>query len=214
MVFDNSDEVLATVLKRPLNEDERRDVLSESHSSGDYLVEVCKAIESFYGVDKQLFSIAKRNLSHLLKGNSDTWGLQQNCLNCFLLVNESWAQDFFAKNVSSINKSWLSIILATSIGRNADLAVTTYNLNHHSLTDDQRSLYQKYLIGQRVGASFSALQKDQDLKITSRKKLFSDPLKIAICVSGQLRGYEEAKKSWDSIFQGHDVDYYVHTWSE
>ena len=88
--------------------------------------------------------------------------------------------------------------------------MTTYNLNHHSLTDDQRSLYQKYLIGQRVGASFSSLQKDQDLKITSRKKLFSDPLKIAICVSGQLRGYEEAKVDLIKA----DVDYYVHTWSE
>lgn len=41
------------------------------------------------------------------------------------------------------------------------------------------------------------------------------PLKIAICVSGQMRNHEDAFKSWDFLgLEGHVVDYYVHTWLE
>lgn len=39
-------------------------------------------------------------------------------------------------------------------------------------------------------------------------------LRIALCISGQLRGYEQAKQSWDKFgFAGHDVDSYVHSWT-
>ncbi|WP_367239023.1 hypothetical protein AB1H94_17025 [Pseudomonas fulva] len=38
-------------------------------------------------------------------------------------------------------------------------------------------------------------------------------LKIAVCVSGQLRGFKRAKLTWDRLgLEGHDTDYYVHTW--
>ncbi len=38
-------------------------------------------------------------------------------------------------------------------------------------------------------------------------------LRIALCVSGQLRGYEEAYKTWSSLgLDKHVVDVYVHTW--
>lgn len=38
-------------------------------------------------------------------------------------------------------------------------------------------------------------------------------LKIAVCVSGQLRDYQRAFASWEHLqLQDHQVDYYVHTW--
>jgi len=38
-------------------------------------------------------------------------------------------------------------------------------------------------------------------------------LKIAICVSGQLRGYQKAFKTWDSFHRGnHQIDYYCSVW--
>lgn len=41
-----------------------------------------------------------------------------------------------------------------------------------------------------------------------------DKLKIALCVSGQLRGYEQAFSSWKKLgIYEHDVDTYVATWS-
>ena len=40
-------------------------------------------------------------------------------------------------------------------------------------------------------------------------------LKIAVCVSGQLRGYEKAKSTWDTLgWEGHEIDYYVHCWEK
>lgn len=41
------------------------------------------------------------------------------------------------------------------------------------------------------------------------------PLRIALCVSGQLRGAERAIETWGALgLAGHDVDIYVHTWRE
>jgi len=38
-------------------------------------------------------------------------------------------------------------------------------------------------------------------------------LKIAVCVSGQLRGFKEAKATWALLgLDVHEADYYVHTW--
>jgi len=40
-------------------------------------------------------------------------------------------------------------------------------------------------------------------------------LKIAICVSGQLRGYEKAFPTWDHMRLGrHEVRYFIHTWRD
>lgn len=39
-------------------------------------------------------------------------------------------------------------------------------------------------------------------------------LRIAVCVSGQLRGFKEAKATWALLgLDAHDTDYYVHTWT-
>lgn len=41
------------------------------------------------------------------------------------------------------------------------------------------------------------------------------PLRIAVCVSGQLRGYREAHATWDALgLDQHDTSFFVHTWRE
>lgn len=45
--------------------------------------------------------------------------------------------------------------------------------------------------------------------------VLQSPLRIAICVSGQMRGYEAAFQSWNNLdLQNAEVDYFVHTWTE
>lgn len=40
-------------------------------------------------------------------------------------------------------------------------------------------------------------------------------LKIAVCISGQMRGWRRALESWSKgVFAGHDVQYFVHTWKD
>lgn len=40
-------------------------------------------------------------------------------------------------------------------------------------------------------------------------------LRIAVCVSGQLRGYRQAFPTWNSLgLSRHDTDFYVHVWDE
>lgn len=42
-----------------------------------------------------------------------------------------------------------------------------------------------------------------------------DKLKIAVCISGQLRGYKKAFKSWDRFASdGHNITYFVHSWNK
>lgn len=49
----------------------------------------------------------------------------------------------------------------------------------------------------------------------SQQKKGEGRLKIAICVSGQLRGWKHAFRSWQQIgIVGHDVTYVVHTWKD
>lgn len=49
---------------------------------------------------------------------------------------------------------------------------------------------------------------------TKQVKL-DQPLRIAVCVSGQMRGYKTAFSSWSRLgLDQHETDYYVHTWEE
>ena len=49
--------------------------------------------------------------------------------------------------------------------------------------------------------------------ITLKNKSKKKKLKIAICISGQLRGYREAFKSWQKFgFNSHDIDIYASVW--
>jgi tetratricopeptide (TPR) repeat protein len=44
-------------------------------------------------------------------------------------------------------------------------------------------------------------------------RAFARPLRIAVCVSGQMRGYRDAFPSWSLLgLQEHDTRYFVHTW--
>lgn len=41
------------------------------------------------------------------------------------------------------------------------------------------------------------------------------PLRIAVCISGQLRGYREAHRTWSALgLDKHDTSWFVHTWCE
>ena len=52
-----------------------------------------------------------------------------------------------------------------------------------------------------------------DLPITKNKNITSRKLKVALCISGQMRGYEKAFESWSLLkLQEHDIDIYIHTW--
>lgn len=53
--------------------------------------------------------------------------------------------------------------------------------------------------------------------LVKSNKLFKKgtPLRIAICVSGQMRAYKEAFETWQHLnLEKHNVDFYVDTWSE
>lgn len=51
--------------------------------------------------------------------------------------------------------------------------------------------------------------------IKERHKETKQRLKIALCVSGQLRGWKQAFRSWQQIgLADHDITYVIHTWKD
>lgn len=57
----------------------------------------------------------------------------------------------------------------------------------------------------------SFFENEKPIKITKNKK----KLKIAVCISGQARGYQEAFKTWDIFkFSEHDFDFYCSFWDD
>ena len=59
------------------------------------------------------------------------------------------------------------------------------------------------------------LSRRAEMPLSPKRDLSKAPLRIAVCVSGQLRGYKEAQKTWAALgLDQHDTDVFVHTWKE
>lgn len=82
------------------------------------------------------------------------------------------------------------------------------NLNGNELPKSAQNLFKKTYQG--VMGLKNIIESLIGVSITSHKKL-----KIAICISGQLRGYEKAFETWKKSFLvGVDYDIYVHSWKD
>ncbi len=163
------------------------------------------------------FSSIKKNL-FLSFDSSDDWSFSFNCLNCCFVNDLNIAKIFFSKNLDKIDSDWLALILSSAIGRDVTFSLNCYKDFVNHLSENQINIFKKYFVTQKVGLTFNDINiqnfdSENRYEIKKSEVKESRSLKIAICVSGQLRGFETAKLSWDKIFYGHSVDYYVHTWS-
>lgn len=52
------------------------------------------------------------------------------------------------------------------------------------------------------------------LKSSKPNRQYGQRLRVAVCISGQLRGYKDAFKTWSKVlkFEDHDTSFFVHTW--
>jgi hypothetical protein len=86
-------------------------------------------------------------------------------------------------------------------------------VNHCSALFDLCAYNRNSVFGGRL---FSAVAGLGESRVQTGPAFLTDRsrrLKVAVCVSGQLRGFREAVRSWDLLgTQDHDVDTYVHTW--
>jgi len=82
------------------------------------------------------------------------------------------------------------------------------NLNGNVLPKSAQNLFKKSY--QSLMGLKNIIERFTGISITPHKKL-----KIAVCISGQLRGYEKAFETWKkSILVGVDYDIYVHSWKD
>lgn len=77
---------------------------------------------------------------------------------------------------------------------------------------ENRRYKSRYSTMQSILSGFLFLNNQKE-KIKELDKKNSS-LKIAICLSGQMREYSEAYKTWEHLnLDAHEVDLYIHTWS-
>lgn len=89
------------------------------------------------------------------------------------------------------------------------VAACAGNLDLSQLASDRTLQTSKSIVGHLVALASPAKQMGRAPAIVSTMR----PLKIAVCVSGQLRGFEQAFPTWTRFgFEGHEVRYFVHTW--
>lgn len=86
-------------------------------------------------------------------------------------------------------------------------------VNHCSALFGSCTSNRNSVFGGRLFSAVAGLGKSREQSGPAVLTIGSRRLKIAVCVSGQLRGFREAVRSWDLLgTQDHDVDTYVHTW--
>ena len=91
-----------------------------------------------------------------------------------------------------------------------------YNLPSGKLRDVLEIAYLLFMRdGERNPAVAQKLSRQAVMPLPPKRDLSKSALRIAVCVSGQLRGYKEAQKTWAALgLDEHDTDFFVHTWKE
>lgn len=204
-------EVYFDVLKeRPFNKIEINDILSKnSEYIGWFFRAIYTKSMGIYYNFPAVFRNIKENIFISFRNiNNEIVEFEFSCLNACLIFDLNKAKEFVFRNISIIESSWLYLILSSALGRDVDFALNIFAEKNKALSLDRARIFEKYLISQKVGKSFENLN-GTERKITN---LGQRKIKVAVCVSGQLRGARSAKLTWDRYFQECEVHYYVHTW--
>lgn len=133
----------------------------------------------------------------------------------FLAVTCKAAEDdflrlFFENYQSFINEKWVECFAATWILRDEHfrkIIVSLCNKKYIESNNESWRLLSKNLEKVRRISQEKNINEFSP-KVTKRK------LKVAVCISGQLRGYEKALESWKGLFSDESIqfDIFVHSW--
>jgi hypothetical protein len=170
-------------------------------------------INSLYYTNKLEFSNVKINLWNTFLGDI-TANSNIKYLYCSMPQSIDKAIELFNSAFDMIDASWLATILSGPIGRDSSIVVKALSI-HSVPCQKTRDVLFKYLISDNCNYSCIGANKILDKKNHNGQKCLpvnNRSLNIAICVSGQMRGFELALKSWETFFQGHEIKIFIHTW--
>lgn len=136
-------------------------------------------------------------------------------------VDVDLAFELFESNVLGVDGKWLDHILSGPVGRSPEKVKNIlYSIDCQKLKDCARSSFIRYLVSDKclfsIQEAREVLQKENiELLINAKKDITlanNESLRIAVLVSGQMRGFETALRSWEKFFSGHNLTYFIHTW--
>ncbi len=153
------------------------------------------------------------NLNHREVFNESPSYKKYNCLVPKTEEELEKSKIFFRDNLASIEPNWIALIVGGPIGRDPIWVREIFQNCRPELDGSQVKILQKFLISERVGFWLNDFDRQTEMeKKIEIKENEGKRLKIAIMVSGQMRGFQAAFDTWREIFSGHDLDYFISTW--
>lgn len=145
-------------------------------------------------------------------GNNDHLNVKPRKATCFVVpLVDMLIESNAIANLSHEQVYRLACVLYCT-DRDAFLRLTRHCMSWPVLPTD----YRNSVFGTQVMDAVATLPKPEIQTVQTGVAVLRNRdrrLRVAVCVSGQLRGFRSAIQSWDLLgLQEHDVDTYVHTW--
>ncbi len=138
-------------------------------------------------------------------------------INCLFPRDFDAATEYLRNNFTSIPELWLTKIVAGPIIRNENSRRIILEELEGKPKEELPDHVRKFLItdkGKYWLNPILAPSGEDGKRLTNKENNESRVLKIAVAISGQMRGYESAFSSWRNVFGPHKFDYYVSTWKK
>lgn len=179
-----------------------------------------KLLQAFYRLlvpigygNKELLIKIKEDFSKIFLLDSNENFL---ALNCCWNFNDNLSDKYLESNFSTIEISWLELILTGPLGVKPNCVLNLVKENIDSLTNETKSVLLKYLVSDRCKYEFDSAQAFLNNTTVLPKKIISmynkETLKVAVLVSGQMRGYENSVTRLKEILAGTKTKFFIHTW--
>ena len=138
-------------------------------------------------------------------------------INCLFPRDVVSATEYLKNNFTSIPDLWLTKIVAGPIIRNKKSREAIIEELEKKPIEDLSDTIRKFLITDKGKYWLNPIlspSKGGNKVLQPKENSEGKSLKIAVAISGQMRGFESAFLSWEKILHGHQVDYYVSTWKK
>ncbi len=178
------------------------------------LIQIIKGLQSDIYADNMFFSNFKKRIHKLLKEEDQRLFSIFNVLFCFQVDLLEVNLSYLADNFIDFNKL-LQVLLSGSIRHHPRKIEFLISYNGFSESPQNKNLLKKFFLAR--GYSFNKIH--EILGIDSHNNpLYSriKKRKIALLISGQVRGFEAALDSWKRSFDFTevDLDVFISTWQQ
>lgn len=187
---------------------------------GLYFRKIYQHLEHMYiSGDRKKHSRIKNGINKfIIKSELISKSMSYKKYKCLVPPTESslkQSREFMMDELPTIESNWIALMLGGPLGRDHEFVREMFEKNKNHLSEKQEKILKKFLISDKVGYWLNIPEsenKEKKIGTSIINSSSSKRLKIAVMISGQMRGYCAAFKTWNKILSNHDVDFFISTW--